>query len=376
MIDAKKKFFLFKKTKHFCSVPWNYFKVSMNGDLSTCVYGSENLGNLSNQSIDNVLFGEKLQKIRADLFLDKEIQNCETCKSHENNEYFYLRNLYNPLFIKSDVDYSKTDKFVLSGVDLHWSSVCNLKCITCWPNQSSSLAIEQGIPILHTPKEYALKLIDFIVEKQDSLKEIYLSGGEPTLIKYNLLLLEKLTKRKDLLVRINTNMTFDLDNQIINELKKFPNVLVTVSADSLNERFEYIRRGASWQKFCTNLTELQQYHFNWRVNSVFFVCSAYQLTKTINFFRKKFKIHDFTINQLHMDHPDLKARNLPQIVKDQCLEFFELEVDKDDNLKGQLTNCLIEMQNTKTHSYKEYLDKIDSLTNKKWQNIFPELINE
>jgi sulfatase maturation enzyme AslB (radical SAM superfamily) len=376
MIDAKKKFFLFKKTKHFCSVPWNHIKVSMNGDLSTCVYGTKNLGNLSTVTIDNVIFGEKLQKIRADLFNDKEIDNCQMCKSHENDQYLYLRNLYNPLFISSDVDYTQTDKFVLSGVDLHWSSICNLKCITCWPNQSSSLAIEQGIPILHTPKEHAIQLIDFIIEKQDTLKEIYLSGGEPTLIKYNLLLLQKLKKREGLHIRINTNMTFDLDNQIINELKKFPNVLVTISADSLNERFEYIRRGASWAKFCNNLTELQSYHFKWRVNSVFFVCSALQLTNTFNFFRDNFKINDFTINQLHMDHPDLKARNLPQKVKEQCLALYEQEVNQDENLKGQLANCIHEIKQTKTHSYREYLNKIDTLTGKNWQNIFPELTNE
>lgn len=376
MIDPKKKFLLFKKTNNFCSVPWNHLKVAMNGDLSTCVYGTENFGNLADQSIDQVIYGDTFKEIRQDLFNDKKIKNCQTCQSHENDDYLYLRDLYNPLFIKSEVDYSKTDQFVLSGVDLHWSSICNLKCITCWANQSSSIAIEQGKPILHTPKEHATKLIDFIVERQHSLREIYLSGGEPTLIKYNLQLLKKLSPRKDLQIRINTNMTFDLDNQIVQELKKFPNVLFTISADALNERFEYIRRQASWKKFCNNLTELQNYHFTWRVNSVFFVCSALQLTDTFNFFRKNYKIDDFTINQLHMDHPDLKARNLSQAVKDQCLDLYSLEINKNKNLTGQLTNCINELQQTKTHSFKEYLDSIDLLTNKKWQHIFPELVND
>jgi hypothetical protein len=77
-----------------------------------------------------------------------------------------------------------------------------------------------------------------------------------------------------------------------------------------------------------------------------------------------------------MDHPDLKARNLSQAVKDQCLDLYSLEIDKNKNLTGQLINCINELQQTKTHSFNEYLDSIDLLTNKKWQHIFPELVND
>jgi MoaA/NifB/PqqE/SkfB family radical SAM enzyme len=373
MLDAKKKFYLFKKEKNFCAVPWNNIKVGMDGSVTTCTHGTETLGHVKNHTIDKILYHDKLNSIRDDLFNNLAISNCSMCKSYETNDYHYLRGLYNELFASSQVDYSNNSEFTLSAIDLHWSSICNLKCITCWAKQSSSIAVEQGEPILHTPTVDANKIIDYIVQNQNNLKEIYLSGGEPTLIKYNLTLLKKLEKRENLQIRINTNMTFDADNQIISELKKFPNVMFTISADAIQDRFEYIRRGAQWEKFLYNLTELKRLHFKWRMNSVFFVCSALKLIETFDFFRQNFDIQDFTINQLQMNHFDLQARNLPQKIKDVCVEKYLLELGKDKNLTGQLQNCINELQLSKLASYQAYLDNIDRLTNKNWKEIFPEL---
>ena len=143
------------------------------------------------------------------------------------------------MFKFENIDYDNLTEFKLQGIDLHWSSICDLKCITCWSNQSSSIAKEEGKEILHTPVEQADKLIDYIVSNQETLKEIYLSGGEPTLIKHNLRLLKKLRRDLSFQIRINTNMMYDTDNQIIKELQEFPNVLFTVSADAMNERFRW-----------------------------------------------------------------------------------------------------------------------------------------
>lgn len=381
-MDLKKKFYLFKQSKNFCSVPWNHFKVSMNGDISTCVSGTETFGNLSENSIQEILKHQTLVTIREDLYKDNKISNCTKCMSYEkttdSNDYKYLRDLYNPLFVKSTVDYSNNNSFILSGIDLHWSSICDLKCITCWANQSSSIALEQNLPILHTSTKEANSLIEYIVDNQHSLREIYLSGGEPTLNKHNLKLLQLLNKNNELLIRVNTNMMFVKNNQIIDELKKFPNVLFTISADGNKDRFNYIRRGANWDHFLSNLVELKKLHFKWRVNTVFFVGTALHLIDNINFFEKTFDITDFTINQLQMGHTKIRARNLPQKVKNLCLQQYKqfLATTNNKNLKGQLENCIIEINQTADEKYSEYLDHIDVLANTNWKLVFPELIDE
>jgi radical SAM protein with 4Fe4S-binding SPASM domain len=381
MITHKQKFFLFKQSENFCSVPWNHFKVSMDGAVYTCNPGSDVIGDLKTQSIEEIISNPRVQECKQNLFGDKEDKNCVDCKKLEihdaTQDYLFLKNLYNPMFVSADVDYSDSTAFTLSGIDLHWGSTCNLKCITCWDKQSSAIAQEVGSPILNTPTEVADKLIDFIVARQTTLKEIYLSGGEPTLIKHNLRLLTRLRKDLNFVIRVNTNMTFDQDNLIIQELKKFPNVLFTISADATLGRFEYIRRGADWNVFIRNLKDLQQYkNFSWRVNSVFFVASALGLADTQEFFMENYGITDFTINQVGMGHKSIRCRNLPDTVKKATTERLISHREKyklNTNLHGQLTNCLYELSNDATEDYRPFFDEADSRSGNKWSDVLVEL---
>jgi len=380
-MDPKRKFFLFKQSKHFCAVPWNYFKVGMNGDVTTCVNGEYTLGNLKNNSIEEILNNPKLVEIRDNLIKDQPDKNCQKCQSLENvsnsYEHKHLRELYNPMFKSVDVDYDNPNSFKLSGIDLHWSSVCDLKCITCWHKQSSSIAIEEGKEVLHTPTDKANRLIDYLVENQSDLKEIYLSGGEPTLIKHNLHLLKRLRKDQNFLIRINTNMMFDEDNPIVKEILKFPKVLVTMSADAMGDRFNYIRRGANWHRFVQNLDRLHKTHFTWRLNSVFFVGSVLYLSDTQKFFVDNYGVDDFTINQFAMGHPNLACRNLTTELKQQCrdkLLQYQSDYKHNKNLVGQLTNCITELNLEGMPAYKDYFESIDKKAGTNWAGTFPELV--
>lgn len=303
--------------------------------------------------------------------------NCKECQKLENtNDYSYkfLRDLYNPMFIKSTVDYNNPNEFILNGIDLHWSSTCNLKCITCWANQSSSIAQELGLPIKHTPADAAEKIINYIVSNQHTLKEIYMSGGEPTLIKHNLNLLKRLRKDLDFTIRINTNLSFTGNNPVIEELKKFPHVLFTISADIANEqKFNYIRKGADWKIFLSNLETLKKFHFSWRVNSVFFVATALHLSETQKYFMDNFDIHDFTINQVSMGHDALRCRNLPQSIKHEVINKLEEHKEKYHLLTGQLDNCLDEVKNPIEESYVSFFDDIDLRAGTNWRKLFLEL---
>lgn len=378
-MEPKKKFYLFKKAENFCAVPWAHVKILMNGDVCSCVVGTESFGNIENQSIEQIVSNHKIKKVKTQLINDQKSANCVDCHDQFNNginrPYSYLREFYNTMFQDVDIDYTDVESFKLSGIDLHWSSICNLKCITCWDKQSSSIAKEQGSPILHVSKEAAQRLTDYIVENQYNLKEIYLSGGEPTLIKHNLNLLQRLDKRDTLQIRINTNLMWKLDNQIIQEIKKFPNVLFTISAEAIGDRFEYIRRDAIWKVFLRNLDSLQGYNFQFRINSTFFVCSALYLIETMDFFKTNYNINDFTINQLQMDHTVIRARNLPEKIKKIVVDKYTATINssQDNNLIGQLINCLKELNYCSDESYVEYLDSIDLKSGKSWQTLFPEL---
>ena len=376
-MDPKKKFYLFKQSETFCAVPWNHITVAMNGRIVTFVNGQHELGYLKHNSIEEIVNDWPAQHVRDNTYKEYPNYNCRTCSLQESDTgYKFLRDLYNPMFKHADIDYSDKTAFQLNAIDLHWSSTCNLKCVTCWAKQSSAIAQEQGEPIQHTPDEQADTIIDLIVSRQHHMKEIYLSGGEPTLIKHNVRLLKQLDKSIDCTFRVNTNMMFEQNNPVITELLKFKNVLITISADATGNRFEYIRREANWHKFLNNLQFLKDTHFNIRVNSVFFVASALYLTDTQKFFHDGYGITDFTINQVTMGHTNIQCRNLSQDLKDKCAEKIinhKSDFPCNQNLIGQLDNCLGELQNPKEEDYQPFFESFADRVDVDWRDIFTEL---
>lgn len=378
MITAKEKFMLFKQRQNFCSVPWNHLFIYTNGDVSPCVKSSIVIGNIVDTDIRDILKSSKLKELKQSFLQDSRHSNCNKCWRSEHDDFQFVRGMYNERFKSAIVDYADAEEFVLSGLDLHWSSVCNLKCITCWHQSSSSIAKEEGKPVQHVPKESADKLIEFIVERQHTLKEIYMSGGEPTAIDHNYRLLKQLEKRSDLLIRVNSNLTWDKNNKIVQEIAKFPNVLFTISADATGDRFEYMRRGAKWDKFLDNLEYLKTFkNFEIRLNSVFCVMSAMYLKETLDYFTHTHGITNITINDCGMEQAQLECRNLPAEIKDivkQKLELLLTERSQNPGLCGNVTNCLthLALETTSNH-WGTYLDAKDKLSGKNWYNVFEEL---
>jgi len=380
----KDKFKLFQKTKHFCSAPWNLLFVDVDGSIKSCTRGTP-YGMATNTPLSDILTNEKYQQLRQDILADKITNNCKKCLQSENvtsaGKYTSLRNLYNRFGVHSTVDYTDKKQFQLTALDLHWSSLCDLKCVTCWALQSSSIAREENKPVNHTPPETANRIIEYVVENQSTLREIYISGGEPTLIKYNLKLLKQIEKRSDLLIRVNSNMQWTQNNQVLQEILKFPNVLFTCSIDGMGEKFNYIRRGGDWNKTLENIKFLKSHsNVDLRANTVFFVLTSQDIPDIIDYFMQEIGSIDHTINQVGMKQDHLRCRNLPTPIKahvrvllTKCFERYKDNL----NIAGNLKNCLLELDNDADQSdydYRKYFDMIDTRQGSDWRKIFPELL--
>ena len=380
-MDSKQKYNLFQKTKHFCTAPWNLLYVDVDGSIQSCTNGIF-FGHPKKQSLQQILSNKKFTDLRKNILNDKITDNCRNCLKSENNssagEFKGLRNHYNKLGVKSSVDYSDSKAFKLSALDLHWSSLCDLKCVTCWAVQSSSIAREQNKPVNHTPPAIANEIIDYVVKNQSELKEIYLSGGEPTLIKYNLKLLQQIEKRQDLQIRINSNMQFKQNNPVLQEVLKFPNVLFTCSIDGIGEKFNYIRRGGSWNKTIENIKFLQDHpNVDLRANTVFFVLTAQEICEIIDYFMEDVGSIDHTINQIAMGHPYLRCRNLPENIKESVRDNLSktfIKYKSNLNIAGNIKRCLLELDEAgSSEQYKSYFDRIDSFQGTDWRKLYPEL---
>jgi radical SAM protein with 4Fe4S-binding SPASM domain len=375
-VNPKKKFWLFKQSQHFCAVPWNHFEVWSNGDIRTCSKGLA-FGNINETSIEDILNSNEIKSIKNDLLADKLNKNCHGChKLTTPGEHYDLRNHYNPMFKSFDIDYENTQAFELHGIDLHWNNTCNFKCVYCNPLQSSLIAEEQKIPVSRSSTQNINKIIEMIVKNQYVMKEIYFSGGEPLLIKHNATLLAQI-ENKELPLRVNSNISVANDNNpVFDEIKKFKNVLWTVSAESTNERFNYIRNGGDWNSFINNLENIKKLGHKIRLNSVFFIGSLATIFDNIEYFIVNHNVTDITINQLS-GHSYLRPRNAGSELKEKTLARLEKLlasglVTPQSNSYYNILRCQRELQLPVDNDtgYIKYFDQLDQLRNTNWRKVF------
>lgn len=147
----------------------------------------------------------------------------------------------------------------ITHLDLRFGNSCNLKCISCYSGSSSSLneesieMQENSVIPLHTilPQSvsnwYDEKFFSYF--ENMPLKEVALAGGEPMMIKHLPEFLERLDS--SVTIRFTTNVTI-YNPKIVNILKKFKKVIMSMSIDAVGKRIEYIRYGSKWSEVETN----------------------------------------------------------------------------------------------------------------------------
>ena len=168
-------------------------------------------------------------------------------------------------------------------LDLNFSSLCNLQCRMCDARQSSKIKQDQKklIPGLQRINNYKLwhflKPVNYFHpvskhiewDKKNTLwktlykwapgvKKLYLTGGEPLLVKENWTLIDYLKEKgysKDIHLAFNTNCTVALD-KIIDTFKHFRFVEVRFSIDGYKETQEYIRYPSKWKNVERNTIKI------------------------------------------------------------------------------------------------------------------------
>jgi organic radical activating enzyme len=246
----------------------------------------------------------------------------------------------------------------------------------CWPSQSSLIAKDLDIVTPSITNKNIQNVIEIIIKNQYKLKEIYLSGGEPFYIPHNIKLLT-LLKNKEVPLRINTNMQWNKNNKLYKILKNFKNVQLTMSADAIEEKFNYIRNGASWNTFIENIEMVKkETNFQLRLNTIFSVINANNIDQLIDYFYNKLDIKDITINILYRPK-EIDSRNYPenkkQIIVEKLYKILN-NVKENINLKNNIQNCIDQIQKTKLYDYNDCLDKITVKHKKNWKEIFTDLI--
>jgi radical SAM protein with 4Fe4S-binding SPASM domain len=253
-----------------CYVPFSSLTFSWQGQIYACTYNRHIvIGSYPESSIRDIWFGEKLKKLQDHVAHHDLNYGCQHCK------YFIERNKFSglkPLQFDKYADYKEHPYPRVMEFEL--SNRCNLECIMC-NGYASSMIRQNREKLPPLPDPYDEAFTDQLREFIPHLREAKFYGGEPFLIStyYRIF---------DLIMEINpavnifviTNGTI-LTEKVKGWLEK-GDFNLAVSIDSIRkERYEYIRKHASFDEVMNNLEYFNNYaHSRGKTISLSFTTQA------------------------------------------------------------------------------------------------------
>lgn len=186
-------------------------------------------------------------------------------------------------------EYSYRQKFIYANeltITASFDNICNLKCVTCTPNNSTQILAENLKYESKVDNEYTVKYFKEVVNKQAPKKIDFIKtmlnnssfddlrfdilGGEPlinpAIFEFIDWLVEQPYAKKTSLT-ITTNGTTYTD-KILKYINNFKTVGVQLSIDGIEDDFEYLRFGSSFEnleKVCDSFHALTEKYDNFRM---------------------------------------------------------------------------------------------------------------
>lgn len=329
------------------------------------------------------------------------------------------------LILQTKEDGTVPDKLIY--LDLRLGHTCNLKCVMCSPHDSSQWVADHK-KIYNSFQHESLKnqmswsrkeFNNFWHENPEfwkemyaqipNLKQVYFAGGEPLMIREHKLFLEEIIRQgyaDKILIRYNTNGLL-LDEGIIDLWTKFKKVKVGFSLDGIELKNWYIRYPSDWSTIEKNLHRLDNTPDNIQVS----IATAIQILNikhlpefakwkiSQNF--KKVNFENVTagiqagggIFNMHLLYIPtfLSVRCLPVKDKIEVRKLFaefanwlheNYRQDEDfwkNNPYGwRRWQAVLDFMDSEDHThelpaFKEYVEKLETIRQTNFKDIFPEL---
>ena len=281
---------LFNSTT-FCILPWVHLTINPDGTIRTCCKTpsciQDERGSMSiyNFSLQNIWNSQSMQNIRKSMLTGRPVAHCASCYSEEKVTGSSYRTRQNSLWL---TDYPELRDTILknscSGItsmeqlsfQIIPGNMCNLKCRMC--STFYSLSIEKD-PIHSRWSPPRLIGREGIVSSRftddrpwfeqpifvdellnNSIRKLYLTGGEPLIIPSVEYILDKLIEHgisKNISLQFNTNAT-KISESFLFKISQFKNVTIAISVDGQGACYEYMRYPARWDTVSNNILKLKQ----------------------------------------------------------------------------------------------------------------------
>lgn len=426
MSNTEKKF-RFNKSKVFCMAPWVSVNNNPNGDILPCCVARDGVfGNLYKDDIETIWNNEKYKEFRKGMLEEKQSPHCERCYKEEEwgstsnyrkywNELYYSK--YDELIPNTNPDGS-LDDMKLFRWDFRFNNLCNLACIGCGPDYSSSW-VELNKKMWPNGKESKIyssrdkkeKFINTIKTQATNVDNIYFAGGEPLLHSEHYEILEEIDKlgkldKVDFMYSTNLTNLHYKDLNIIDYWKKMKNCRVLVSLDEVDQaRLYYIRYPSNAETIINNIKiinkELTSVEKTWSITPTWNLLNTHRMKDIIGFFHENDLLPegfyqgvswDVDMHNIVLMHPrhlsiSVATPEWKEYLTGKLNEFEEWYSDTliplkipgarffaSQVLKGNMDkfrNALKE-ENTDTH-FKFWYQRMDAARDTNFKETFPEL---
>jgi len=375
----------------FCILPWMHLATNASGTLRVCC-NSTPMKNfihkpdgsnykLFRDNIEEAWNSETYTTIRKQLLNGERPEMCTRCFREEDSGLRSARQAWNHRW-KEDKEYTLDAPFEIKYVDLRMSNLCNLKCRMCNPYASNMWLKEwASVNKALEPQEYdRLNKMDWPERKKTwenlfsiahTVEEIYLTGGEPTVIKEQIKLLDYFIDNgtaKDIRLKYNTNLV-KMPDWLLDRWPHFKRIQLNCSIDAYGDLDHYIRHPSNWNTVVKNFDSIQKLE-NAQIE-IHCTVQMYNILRLPEFLRWAHpyghKIH-FNI----LNHPEyLNIRCLPKELKQQAhrqlLPWYHLE--KTD---GVVNYMMDEDWSWRLPDFYKYTHTLDKSRNENLYSIVPE----
>lgn len=275
---------------------------------------------------------------------------------------------------------SDSDSNNIHQFDVRADINCNAACVICNPS-SSTLWIKEynklfnkTIPIDTVSSESKIKkIVDSV--NLESLNYIKFYGGEPLFTDTHLQLLRQIKNPEKITLQYTTNGSIYPKDEVLALWDKFKLVLFCISADGIEQQFNYIRWPLKWDKLKNNLFKLRE---NAPVNVMF------RFEYTVNFLNAfYFKEFEDWVNT------NFSSNRLGDLVEINIHPYygFDWNIEKVSN---QLYDRIIKKygqdhklpklvsqykHNEDLKNWRTFVNRWDSVRQHKWQDAFPDLVD-
>lgn len=300
------------------------------------------------------------------------------------------------------------------SLDIRFSNLCNAKCIMCEPMYSTlwyedherifgQSYFNSGLKkynIVKTPKvtgghTFSSDMPEWrddprwwkqLDELAPHLQHIYITGGEPFLQPQHDVFLDRLIDggyAKNIVLEYDTNLSV-MNKKILERLSKFKDIILRISTDDVGKQYELIRHPLKFDNLIKNMGMLKDYGLDKKIDTITTCIGIYSMYAPMRMYETfaPMGYDKYFIRILRSPKP-VDMAYLPRKIKERVINDYDgsnfLPHFHKTHVAGYLKNNfdLVDDDQAKQHmnSFVRYMESLDRARGTDWKATFPEVVD-